>query len=298
MILVTGATGKTGSRVLSRLCDLGVDVRAQVHSADRADLVPAGAEVVVADFDDPAALDAAVSGCAAVYLVSPPGPEQLRRETAVIEAVVRARTGAHVVKVAVVGVGDPRAGRLAVQHGQICERLADSGLPWTVLAPSELSLNLFLYAEPVLTLGILPVPAADGRVTWLDADDLAAVAVATLTRPGHAGRTYEVTGPQALHHAEVAQLLSHALATPVRYVNVPAEQAMAAMLAAGLGEWLAAGLVEFNGFAELGGVRHVRDVVTAVGGVRPTPLGEFVERAVPTFRALVDRAGTDPVTTR
>jgi uncharacterized protein YbjT (DUF2867 family) len=276
MILVTGATGKTGSRVLALLGERGVKARAMVRTPSRASTLPDGVEVAVADFDDRSGLDAAVSGCTAVYLVSPAGPHQLAHEAEVIDAVVRSGTGAQVVKVAALGVGDPRGGRISVQHGLIRDHLAASGLPWTVLALSQLMDNLFLYASPVLEQGVLPVPAGDARVSWIDAGDVAAVAVETITTPGHVGRTYDLTGPEALHHDRVAELLSDVVGRRVRYVDTSPHIAAAAMIGAGRPEWTAHGVVETNEFYRQGGAQHISDVVFRLTAREPTTMASFL----------------------
>lgn len=292
MILVTGATGKTGSRVLPLLLERGANVRAMVRTASRAATLPNAVEVAVADFDDRSSLDAAVSGCTAVYLVSPAGPNQFAQETRVVDAVVRSGTGAQVVKVAALGVGDPRGGRISVQHGLIRDHLATSGLPWTVLALSQLMHNLFLYASPILDQGVLPVPAGNARVSWIDAGDVAAVAVETLTTPGHVGRTYDLTGPEALHHDRVAELLSAAIGRPVRYVDTPPHITTEAMIGAGLPEWTAHGVVETNEFYRQGGAEHVSDVVDRLTAREPVTMASFLAR---TSSQWVRRAQTSSV---
>lgn len=285
MILVTGATGKTGSRVLAQLCASGVPVRALVRTAVQAESLPAGAEAAVGCFEDPVSLDAAVSGCSAVYLVSPAGPEQRRQEGSVIEAVQRSGTGAQIVKLGALGIGDPEGGRIAVQHGRIRDDLAASGLPWTVIAPCQLFHNLFLYAAPVFSQGVLPVSAGAARIPWVDADDVAAVVVAALTRPGHAGRTYAVTGAEALHHDQVAELLAGVAGHPVHYVDIPPDAAIGAMVAAGVPEWVAAGVVEWNGYygAHPG---SPTGVVAELTGRRPTTMAEFLAATAPQWEAM------------
>ena len=293
MILVTGATGKTGSRVLAQLVSHGEPVRAQIHDIGKADRVPSGADVVVASFEEPAAWDAAVSGCDRIYLVSPAGPNQRRQEGVVLAAARRAGAGAHIVKVGAAGLDDPAPGRIAIQHSQIRDDLRRSGLTWTVLALSQLMDNLFLYMTTVRAHGVLPVPAGDARITWVDADDVASVAVGVLTGRGHHGRTYDVTGPEALHHREVAERLGAAIGRQVSYVDVAPEDACAAMLFAGVPEWTAAGLVETNAWYARGGSATPTNVVASVGGCAPTSMAEFLAR-----RVRPDGTGPTPLAQR
>ena len=276
VILVVGATGKTGRHVVRQLLDRAEPVRAHLHSAARADDVPYGAELVVADLDAAEEWDAAVSGCDRIYLASPAGPGQRRQEGAVIAAAQRSGVEPHVVKVAAMGLDDPTAGRIALQHSHIRADLDASGLPWTTLALSQLMDNVMLYLTPVEELGVLPVPAGDARIAWVDAADVAAVAVGVLTTSGHEGRTYDVTGPDPLHHSEVAALLGDALGRPVRYADVAPRQAVHAMVAAGLPEWVAAGVVETNQWYAAGGAAHPTDVVATIGQRQPRTLSDFV----------------------
>lgn len=276
MILVVGATGKVGRHVLQRLIDQREPVRAQLHHAHRADGIPDGAELVVADFDAADGWDAAVSGCDRVYLASPAGPRQRQQEGLVIAAAQRSGAAPHIVKIAAMGLGDPAAGRIAVQHKQIRDDLEAAGLPWTTLAVSQLMDNVLLYLSPATEHGVLPVPAGEARIAWVDAGDVAAVAVGVLTTPGHEGRTYDVTGPAALHHREVAALLAGALGRPVRYADVPPQQAVAAMVAAGVPDWVAAGVVETNQWYAAGGASHPTDIVTTVGRQQPSTLTDYI----------------------
>ncbi len=278
MILVTGATGKTGARVLSRLVDRGESVRAQIHDVGKADQIPDGAELVVCSFEDVDAWDAAVSGCSAIFLVSPAGPDQRRQEGVVIDAARRAGTGARIVKVAAMGLDDPGAGRIAAQHSLIRADLSASGLPWSVVAISQLMDNVLLYLGAARSLGILPVPAGDAHVAWVDGDDVAAVAVALLTSGGHEGVTFDVTGPEALHHRDVAHLLAARLGRDVTYVDVPPGQAQAAMIEGGLDPWVAAGLVETNAWYARGGAARPTQSVAELTGRSATTLADFIAR--------------------
>jgi uncharacterized protein YbjT (DUF2867 family) len=178
------------------------------------------------------------------------------------------------------GLDDPESGRIAFQHSQIRDDLRRSGLPWTVLALSQLMDNVFLYMNPVREHGVLPVPAGDARITWVDADDVASVAVGVLTGRGHNRRTYDVTGPEALHHSEVAARLGAAVGRQVSYVDVAPEEACAAMVLAGVPAWTAAGLIETNAWYARGGSATPTHVVASVGGRTPTSMAEFLARRV------------------
>lgn len=96
-------------------------------------------------------------------------------------------------------------------------QLEDSGIAFTHLRPSWVMQNF----QTVVANDMIRLPAGDGRVAFVDARDIAAVAVAALTAPGHEDRAYELTGVEALSHSDVADKLSAAMGRPIVYENIP-----------------------------------------------------------------------------
>jgi NAD(P)H dehydrogenase (quinone) len=129
--------------------------------------------------------------------------------------------------------------------------------------------------------GTLSVPAGTGRVSMVDARDIAAVAAATLLEPGHEGHIYEITGPEALAFSEIAHHLSETIGRPVRYIDVLPETALAELLAAGLPSWWAEYRVGvYRLYREAGPdgwAAKVTDVVAEVGGQPPHSFAEFTK---------------------
>jgi uncharacterized protein YbjT (DUF2867 family) len=95
-------------------------------------------------------------------------------------------------------------------HGQVEQHLAQSGLAYTLLRPSSLMQNFLMSAQQVANQGVLYGMFGEGRVAFVDAPDIVAVAAELLTNPGHQGASYTLTGPEALSAAEVAERLSAA----------------------------------------------------------------------------------------
>ncbi|GAB2578023.1 NAD(P)H-binding protein [Streptomyces capparidis] len=207
--LVLGATGKTGRRVAARLAARGVPVRAASRSGEPP-----------FDWHAPATWPAALRDVTAVYLVYYPdlaAPEAAGTVRAFTEQAVRAGVRRIVL---LSGRGEEEAER-AERAVRTCPA------EWTVLRASWFSQNFsedFL-REPVLA-GEIALPAADVPEPFVDADDIADAAVAALTEPGHAGRTYELTGPRLLTFADAAREIAAATGRPLRYVPLtPAEYA-------------------------------------------------------------------------
>ncbi|WP_155060559.1 NAD(P)H-binding protein [Streptomyces blattellae] len=203
LTLVTGGTGKTGRRVAERLAARGVETRIGSRSG-----------AVPFDWHDPGTWEAALAGVDAAYLVYYPdlaAPGAAPAIRAFTEAA--ARSGVRRL-VLLSGRGEEQT-----EPGERAVR--ESGLDWTIVSCSWFMQNFsedFLL-EPVLA-GELMLPAGEVPEPFVDAEDIADVVVAALTEDGHAGRTYELTGPRALTFGEAAAEISEAAGREVRYVPV------------------------------------------------------------------------------
>ena len=232
-VLVTGATGNVGAQAVRELRARGVPVRAFVRDPERAaEQLGADVELAVGDLSDPASVARAVAGADRVLLSTGDGPEKVRQETTVDRRLRGGRRAA-----ARQGLdGGRRPGVAAAPlawHGEIEAHLRRAAVPAVVLRSSFHMTNLLMAAEPVRHDRALIAPAGDGAIAMLDPRDTGSAAAVVLTQDGHAGRTYELTGPEPVTYARVAAELSEALGTPVAYVDAPPEAARAALEAAG-----------------------------------------------------------------
>ncbi|GAA2307131.1 NAD(P)H-binding protein [Nonomuraea roseoviolacea subsp. roseoviolacea] len=212
-----GGTGKTGRRVIDRLTALDRPVRSGSRSSSPA--------FDWADLDGwPAALEGAESMYVTYYpdLAVPGSQADIRAltELAVDSGVKR--------MVLLSGRGEPEA--------QACERIVqESGLEWTIVRCAWFMQNFNEgYLLDAVQAGVIALPAGDVAEPFVDADDIADVAVAALTGDGHAGRVYELTGPRLLTFADVAAELSAALGRPVEYAPVEPEEFAAGAAEAGV----------------------------------------------------------------
>ncbi|MDH6130717.1 uncharacterized protein YbjT (DUF2867 family) [Kitasatospora sp. MAA4] len=286
MILVTGATGTVGSLVVSALRSQGREVRAMVRKSTSA---PAswdeGVHPVVADFEDAASLDAAVAGVEAVYLLVGVDPRMAEHECQVIDAAVRSGGRPKVVLHAAAGVDlRPEGVRFVAAHVTAFDHLQASGLEWTVLAPGGFFQG-FLGMAGSVKAGSIALPAGAAAVSYVDAADIAEVAAHVLTTDGHTGRVYTVTGPQALTHTEIADQLGDVAGRAVNYLAATADQARAALLAAGLDEWRVDGLIELYGLYAAGHASKVSDAVPVLLGRPARTFAEFAAANGAVFRS-------------
>ena len=265
LVLVVGGNGKTGRRVAERLTALDVPVRRVSRSTE-----------TPFDWEDPTTWAAAVEGAAKAYvtyhpdLAFPGATEQIRDFTEVaVAAGVR-----HLVLLS--GRSEPAA--LASE-----KVVQDSGADWTIVRSDWFAQNFsegFL-VDPVLA-GVLALPAGDVAVPFVDVDDIADVATAALTQPGHAGRAYEVTGPRLLTFADVAAELSAASGRDVRYLPVTSEQFAEVLAGVGLPADHAAALNDL--FAEIldGRNASLADGIRQALGREPKDFADYARDAAAT----------------
>ncbi len=205
-ILITGATGKTGSRIMARLRSAGYDARSGSRKA-----------VTPFDWDDPGTWKRALRGMSAVYVnyhpdfAFPGAIENLTKFTRV------AKTCGVKRLVMLTGRGEHHA-----QRGE--KVIANSGLEYTIVRSAWFAQNFTegSLRGPVMD-GVLPMPGGDIEEPIIDIDDLADVIVAALTVSGHAGQVYDCTGPRLLSFAEVADILSGAMGRRVNYLPITFE---------------------------------------------------------------------------
>jgi uncharacterized protein YbjT (DUF2867 family) len=263
LILVTGATGNTGTGLVPTLLGAGARVRALVHTADKAEaLRKQGAEVVVADLGKPETLDAAVAGVDRIYMCLSNGAEQAKHGRNLIAAARRAGRP-HIVHHSAHGSEKSRI----IRHIQEIEAaLRASGLPWTIIRPTFFMQNLMMAIPTVKSQGALYFPMKQGRMAMTDVRDIVEVAAKLLLEGGHEGEVLTLTSPEANTFGELATMLGSELGKPVSYVDVPVSAARESMVGMGMDPWIVDGYMElFEGFADGFGREPSKDVEGLLG---------------------------------
>ena len=227
LILVTGATGKTGSAVVRQLLDRGYPVRATVTRRDEraTNLESQGAKVVLADFHDLRSMRGAMDGAGRAYFVYPPQGARLIEATTIAATAARDAGVRGFVNMSQLSARDDSESPLARQHW-LSERILD----WADVGAIHIRPTFFaemlpiLGAETISAQGKLYLPYGDERHAPVAASDIARVVVGLLTDPEpHVGERYVLTGPKNLTVAEMASVLSEELGTKVEYVDLPVD---------------------------------------------------------------------------
>jgi uncharacterized protein YbjT (DUF2867 family) len=285
MILVTGATGLNGKQLLRVLSAKGVAVRALVRNPARAEAIAAlpNVEIVQGDMAHPETLAAGLRGVDRAMLISSSDPMMLDVQTNFIDAARQAGVK-HVVKLSGIMPELDSAFRFARMHGEIEKRLEASGIAFTHLRAGEFMPAYFRQVPNITAKGAMFLPMEEARIASIDVGDIAEIAAKVLTGSEHEGKTYPLTGPEALTMTEVAEKLSTAAGKTIRYVNVPPEAARQAQLAAGMPPYLADALFELFAERRNGKEAKVWPDAQALLGRLPTSFDEFARRNAAVFR--------------
>jgi NAD(P)H dehydrogenase (quinone) len=275
VILVTGATGRVGYRLMEALADAGADVTAMVRVEAKAADLPGGPRHVVATLDDPPPATV-LREFDRIFLLSPEIEEQAALETVFIDAIAGAGHQPHIVKICADGFQDPGCEvRFMLSHRQVAMHLDALDLPVTYLASATYMENLLASAEAIRLSGTIAAPAGDGRVGWVAATDVAQAAARVLTSPGHENTTYVLTGPEAVGYPDVAARFSAVFGAQVDYEDQAPEQARELLLANGLARWEADGNLERFEWIRQGGAATVTGTVRELTGADPRPLQDW-----------------------
>jgi len=275
MIAVFGATGTTGAPLVDTLLTKGVKLRAVTSDpAKVAALRAKGCEAVTADFSDPAALKKACAGAGKIYLVTPAHPDMRRWKANVITA-AKAAGVRHVVLATGLGASPKARVTFGKWHSETQELVKESGLEWTFVQPTYFMQNL-LWQAGNIAKDTVYYDGLGGPVAWIDARDIADVAAEALTGPGHEGKVYGLTGPEALTGEDIAAVLSEETGRSVTCVPQSTEDSRAAMIAGGMQEEVADAMVELASLAPKGYLAGIETTVSDVLGRPARRFRDFV----------------------
>jgi uncharacterized protein YbjT (DUF2867 family) len=284
-ILVIGGNSKIGGQLIRRLTER-MPVRALARSAESQRAVAAlGAEPVPGDLTQPNTLDTALSGVERVFLLSSPHPDLASHRNAVVAA---QRAGIrHLVRSSVLGADPEAPARMARLHGESDRYLQRSGVPFTILRPNYFMQNVLEVIAPSIDAGgNFYGSAGTARLSMVDTRDVAEVAATVLTQGDrHAGRAYDLTGPEALSYDDVAAKLSQVTGREAAYVDLPYGATREALLGLGTDTWTVAAIVELFASYQASGVdgwaARVTDAIPVILGRRARTLDDLLAESQP-----------------
>jgi uncharacterized protein YbjT (DUF2867 family) len=281
MILITGATGNIGRELIPLLLETGQSIRVFVRDERKVAHLDACVERAVGDLDKPETLIAAVNGVERIFLVT----YETRQDINVLEAAKQAGVN-HVVKLSTLEATDHKI-QVGKWHYEREELIRASGLDWTFLRPGMfMSNSIDWWAESIKGQNSVFFPGGKkGKVAPVDPRDVAKVAAAALTQPGHNDQAYELTGTELFTIGEMVGVISRVLGKPIQYVDIPPIAAKLFMLKTGMDKTLVNALMEMLASLRKNKGAIVTDTVQRIIGQPPRTFEAWCREHIQAFQA-------------
>jgi uncharacterized protein YbjT (DUF2867 family) len=283
MILVIGGRSKIGSALIDDLVARGETICALVRSAEGAGSFPDSVETAVGDLADPESLREAMDGADKVFLLSGNDRDEVQWHRNAIDAARAVGVGL-LVRSSALGSDPSSASTFLRNHGASDRYLEESGVPCVIVRP-----NRFLQH---VTENLIPSIDANGsfygnegeaRLSMVDTRDVAAVAAVALTESGPEGKSFDVTGPEAISNADIAARLSAVAGREFTFVGVPDEAVRDTLLGFGMDQWLVGAIVdlgaEYRRCGTDGYPARVTRTVQELTGREPRSLDQLLEES-------------------
>ena len=271
---VTGATGEVGGRVARRLADRGIPQRLLVRDASRAPRLDGAEVATISGFGDRDSMRAALEGIATLFLV--PAEEALDRidqHKTAVDAAVDAGVE-RIVYLSFVGATPDNTFTLGRHHWATEEHIRTKDVAFVFPR-----MNLYMDFIPLFAGedGVIRGPAGAGRVAAVLRDDIADVVAEILADPAaHDGRTYDLTGPEAVTLAEIADVLTRVTGRTVRFEDETVEEAWESRRASGAPDWMIEGWVTSYLAIANGELDVISDDVERIAGHPPLRLEDWL----------------------
>ena len=254
---------------------MGSKVRGMFRSKEDAAKAPSGCETVLADYADKQSLLKALDGVSSAYVVCSPIPQLVELESNMLDACKEAGVN-HVVLNSALGAGDyPKS--FPSWHRKVEDKLKSTGMSYTILRPNGFLQNIVAFNAPsIRAQGAFYAAMGDAKVSYLDVGDIAVVAVQALQGGAHAGKTYELNGPEAISNQELAARISKVTGRTVNFVNIPESAQRDAMLGLGMPDWQVTALLELQQYYKQGGGARTDGLLQTLIGRAPVTLDQYL----------------------
>ena len=277
-VLVTGATGVLGKAIAKAAVEAGLPARQAVRNLTKAN---PNVEAVRLDYADRTTITPALAGVSAIVLIAPPLDPNAPAQLGPVISAARAADVRHIVLISAFGVNhNEQAPMRIVEHLVI-----DSGVPFTILRPNFFMEN---FSAGFLLAGIrernaIYLAAGDGKTSFISARDIASSVVAALQQR-LTGREFDLTGPAALDHVEVAKIVSEASGRTVVYHSLTEEQMLEGARSQGMPEPAVAYLGMLYSVVRAGFAASVTGDFETITGKKPTTFEAFARLAVEAWK--------------
>ena len=276
MILLTGATGKTGSATAKALNEKGITFRALIRNEEkRGDIESLGGEVVIGSIENKEAVDQSMGDVETALILLPNSENQLSLEKQLVDSAKQAGAK-RVVKMSSIEATPDATSPIPKLHLESEEYIKQSGLSWTMIKPNFYMQNLLASAGTIKDQGKIFLPMGEGKTGMIDTTDVGKVLAKVLSEDGHESMNHEITGPEILSFNEVAEIFSKGLDKQVDYVDVPLAAYKETLGQFLTNQWHLDAVIDlFKGIAD-GGIEEKTDTYSELMGESPKSLSEFI----------------------
>ena len=276
MILLTGATGKTGSATAKALNERGIKFRALIRNEEkREEIESLGGEVVIGSIENKEAVDQSMVDIEAALILLPNSENQLSLEKQLVDSAKQAGAN-RVVKMSSIEATPDATSPIPKLHLESEEYIKQSGLSWTMIKPNFYMQNLLASGGTIKDQGKIFLPMGEGKTGMIDTTDVGKVLAKVLSEDGHESMNHEITGPEILSFYEVAEIFSQGLGKQVDYVDVPLGAYKETLGQFLTNQWHLDAVIDlFKGIAD-GGIEEKTDTYSELMGESPKSLSEFI----------------------
>jgi len=276
MILITGATGKTGSATAKSLGEKGDTFRAMIRNEEKKEgLESLGGEVVIGSIENTEVVNQSMQGVKTVLVLLPNSESQLALEKQLVDSAKQAGVE-RIVKMSSIEATPDATSPIPKLHLESEEYIKQSGLAWTMIKPNFYMQNLLASAGTIKEQGKIFLPMGDGKTGMIDTTDVGKVLAKVLSEDGHESMNHEITGPEILSFYEVAEIFSQVLGKQVDYVDVPMDAYKETLGQFLTNQWHLDAVIDlFKGIAE-GGIEDKTDTFNELMGETPKSLSQFL----------------------
>jgi uncharacterized protein YbjT (DUF2867 family) len=292
-LLVTGATGLSGSIVVREFAKQNIPIRILVRSSEKARRLKRNINVEIFEGNmlSPDTLQTALNGVTKVLLISSAIEKMVETQETFIDA-ARSAGVRHIIKFSgrESGIGFNSQNFISTrEHENIEDYLVNSGLQWTMLRPSQF-MQTYLPGKPTgvnLKQNALILPLKNAMLSPVDLEDVAKVCMHLLTEDGHEGKVYEMTGPDAMSTDEVCEIISNIIGRKISYVRISLDEYKDALSNSG-----ALSAERINSLLQLAKERskcaesYVKLNTHKRFGIRPTNFAEFIYKNAAAFNEI------------
>jgi uncharacterized protein YbjT (DUF2867 family) len=289
--VVTGTSSTVGSEVVNHLLTLGQKVRAAVRDLGKQQHYPTSSnlEIVHLDYYKPETFDHLFNGGEKLFLLVPIVNNMVEITSSIVK--IAKRLGVkYIVNQSLMGPDIHSESTIAGLHRRAEKVIMESSIPFTNLRPNYFMQNFIVFfSHTIKSQGSFYIPAGDGKVSFVDARDLAHVAIKLLTVNGeeqqeHIDKTYNVTGPESLSYKQAAEILSNQIGKKISYINITDDEARQGLKDMGVSDQLIPLLLEMYSDIRGGYASGISSVVQEITGNKPISFSSFAKDYAKAFR--------------